>query len=216
MWLFSITIIPLFFILRSQFVFNGAIAPNKSSVFIYVLGIIFGTFYSIVIMLIFSTNPYIPHNYIFLCLYNLVFYIGPPFVILFLLLLVFFKNSFTQKVLLFPDALQGFYSIYLPFTILSYHKVLTFYPLFVEPVLFLFILFMIRVSLSALVYSAKSLIHPALKVLFVFTLLLTIVFPCFIRSMWLFGSSPILILAISFIYVLFSGLGFVIAKNKVW
>lgn len=189
MWIFSIFLLPISFLLQNALQKGSIADAAPSSSFAFILGIIFGTFYSVAAMLLFSINPYIQYNISIIFFQKLIFLTIPPFVLIYVLFLIFSKNSLSDKTLLFTDTLYGFYSVYLPFTILSYNKVYSFYPLFIEPLVFLLMLTAVKISVKLIVKGFSVKIHPVFYVVFALLLILSICFPPLMQTLYILGYS---------------------------
>lgn len=189
MWLFCISLLPICFLLSRILSSNSGAYPHTGSAFSFVLGIVLGAFYCVAAMLIFTVNPYIQYNVLITFAKNILFLTVPPCSILFLLLIVFSKNSFSNKVLLFPSLLYGFYSVYVPFTILSYNKVYSFYPLFAEPIVFLLMITAIKIAISLFIAGSAKKMHPLFYVLNALLVLLSLIFPPLMNTFYVLGFS---------------------------
>lgn len=181
----------------------------------YCTGIVAGSLYSVIAMLLFSTRPYTPYSLFPVLLNSLMFLIIPPLLILSAALFIFSKNSIEVKTRIVPDLISGFYSVYLPFTVLTYNKVLTFFPLFIEPVAVLLMIFSIRVSLTALIRLPRAGVSVLFYAVFSLALLLSLCFPAVLFSLWVLGVNPLIITAV-FILNIASAAGiYFSACNKV-
>ena len=187
MWIFSIFLLPISFLIQNSIKRSSAVNVDKSSSFVFILGLVFGAFYSTAAMLLFSTNPYVQFNLPLVFFQKLIFLTIPPFAVLYLLLFIFSKNPLSDKTLLFTDLLYGFYSIYLPFTILSYNKVYSFYPLFIEPLVFLLMLTAVKISTGLLVKGIIKKIHPVFYAVFSLFLMLSLCFPPLMQTLFVLG-----------------------------
>lgn len=187
MWLFCLFLLPLTFILKNTMSVCLQTNDKKGSGFVFLLGLIIGSFYSIAIMLLFSDNPYIRDSLTHVFIQQMIFITLPPVILIFLIIILLSKNSFSVKAMLFPDMLTGFYSVYLPFIILSYNKVFTFYSLFAFPIIILIMIITIENSIMALINGPSKSMHPVLYVLASVFLLTALCIPSLLQTFWLLG-----------------------------
>lgn len=187
MWLFCVFLLPVYYILRNLINNSSTAVGLKGSVFMYIAGIVLGALYSTASMLIFSVNPYLEYNFGILFIRKLLFLTIPPVAILLLLLLLISKDTLVYKVQLYPDLLTGFYSVYLPFTVLGYHKVLSFYPLFIEPLVFLLMIVSIRSALNGIIAASASYAHPLRYVCFSLIIIISLCLPALMQVVWIMG-----------------------------
>lgn len=111
MWIFSIFLLPISFLIQNSIKRSSVVNVDKSSSFVFILGLVFGAFYSTAAMLLFSINPYVQFNLPLVFFQKLIFLTIPPFAVLYLLLFIFSKNSLSDKTLLFTD----FYTVFILF-----------------------------------------------------------------------------------------------------
>jgi len=208
MWLFSFFLIPILF----SFDFFQPEKENKKSYLRYFIGLLLAIGYSILIMLIYSPREYTPANFWYLSYRNLLLFVL-PLVIVFILYFLVSVKSFFEKLQSAAD-FAGFYTIFIPFYVLSYFATQTF-SLFVFPILFTTSLFLLSYSLSTfieLINTRGSLLS------FIFTaffILIALVLPSFLLALWTLGISTILLSIFVLLYLASAGV-LIFLYKKIW
>ncbi|MDI9386352.1 MAG: hypothetical protein QM387_02055 [Spirochaetota bacterium] len=124
-------------------------------------------------------------------------------------------KSFFEKLQSAADLFAGFYTIFIPFYVLSYFDIQTFFSLIVFPVLFTTSLFLLSYSLSTfieLINTRGSLLS------FIFTaffILIALVLPSFLLALWTLGISTILLSIFVLLYLASAGV-LIFLYKKIW
>ncbi len=210
MWLFSFFLIPILF----SFDFFQPEKENKKSYLRYFIGLLLAIGYSVLIMLIYSPREYTPANFWYLSYRNLLLFVL-PLVIVFILYFLVSVKSFFEKLQSAADFFAGFYTIFIPFYVLTYFAIQTFFSLIVFPVLFTTSLFLLSYSLSTfieLINTRGSLLS------FIFTaffILIALVLPSLLLALWTLGISTILLSIFVLLYLASAGV-LIFLYKKIW
>ncbi|HBG37320.1 MAG TPA: hypothetical protein DDW88_09685, partial [Treponema sp.] len=129
--MFSFILIPVLYFID----FFKIQKENKKSYLRYFIGLLLAIGYSVLIMLIYSPREYTPANFWYLSYRNLLLFVL-PLVIVFILYFLVSVKSFFEKLQSAADFFAGFYTIFIPFYVLTYFAIQTFFSLIVFPVLF--------------------------------------------------------------------------------
>ncbi|HPY53247.1 MAG TPA: hypothetical protein PK505_04560 [Treponemataceae bacterium] len=208
MWLFSFLLIPLLF------GFDFFQTENQKSYLRYFIGLLLAIGYSILIMLIYSPREYTPANFWYLSYRNLLLFVLPLVMVFILYLLVSVKYFF-EKLQSAVDFFAGFYTIFIPFYVLSYFATQTFFSLFVFPILFTASLFLLSYSLSAFIKLINTRGSLLSFILTAFFILIALVLPSLLLALWTLGISTILLSIFVLLYLTSAGV-LIFLYKKIW
>lgn len=193
MWLFSFFLIPILYV----FNFFKTRIMVKSYLH-FGIGLLLGIFYSILTMLLHSPREYVTVKLSAIFISNWILFVLPLVILLGLTLLISAK-PFLQRLLLAVDICAGFYTIFIPFYILTYFNSYTLFSLFFLPVLFALTLFGISYALSSLVSlitMQSDFLHFFVAILFI---IFSLIAASFVYSFWILGFG-FFILALSIVF----------------
>ncbi len=208
MWLFSFLLIPLLF------GFDFFQTENQKSYLRYFIGLLLAIGYSILIMLIYSPREYTPANFWYLSYRNLLLFVLPLVMVFILYLLVSVKYFF-EKLQSAVDFFAGFYTIFIPFYVLSYFATQTFFSLFVFPILFTASLFLLSYSLSAFIKLINTRGRLLSFILVAFFILIALGLPSLLLALWTLGISTILLSIFVLLYLTSAGV-LIFLYKKIW
>jgi len=142
MYLFLLTVIPLYFFLFHEL--EKKRYAVRGSGFNFFCGAVTSTIYCFVGFLAFTTYR-LPEfsfmdNFIYFFLYGTVF----PVSCCVLIYLLFGKNSWSFKMLMFSDVIPAFYAVFLPYRIISTYDIADPFCLFVLPCVIVSCLYILR------------------------------------------------------------------------
>lgn len=210
MWLFSFFLIPILF----SFDFFQPEKENQKSYLRYFIGLLLAIGYSILIMLIYSPREYTPANFWYLSYRNLLLFVL-PLVIVFILYLLVSVKYFFEKLQSAVDFFAGFYTIFIPFYVLSYFATQTFFSLFVFPILFTASLFLLSYSLSAFIKLINTRGSLLSFILTAFFILIALVLPSLLLALWVIGVSALLLAVFVLLYLTSAGV-LIFLYKKIW
>jgi len=208
MWLFSFLLIPLLF------GFDFFQTENQKSYLRYFIGLLLAIGYSILIMLIYSPREYTPANFWYLSYRNLLLFVLPLVMVFILYLLVSVKYFF-EKLQSAVDFFAGFYTIFIPFYVLSYFATQTFFSLFVFPILFTASLFLLSYSLSAFIKLINTRGRLLSFILVAFFILIALGLPSLLLALWVIGVSALLLAVFVLLYLTSAGV-LIFLYKKIW
>src|SRR5690554_251304 len=155
-------------------------------------------------MLIYSPREYTPANFWYLSYRNLLLFVL-PLVIVFILYLLVSVKYFFEKLQSAVDFFAGFYTIFIPFYVLSYFATQTFFSLFVFPILFTASLFLLSYSLSAFIKLINTRGSLLSFILTAFFILIALGLPSLLLALWVIGVSALLLAVFVLLYLTSAG-----------
>lgn len=192
MWIFSLLIIPVLYFID---IFQTNTQKSKSYVR-YGISFLLAIIYSIFIMLVYSPREYIPVKLSYIFLMQLLIFVLPLLILFCLFVFISIKPKF-HTMYSAIDFFTGFYTVFIPFYVLSYFKTYTFFSLFIIPFLFAATLFALSYSLSSLLFAIENRLEIFTIIISSFFLIISLIAACLIYSFWILGFSTfILILSV--------------------
>ncbi|NLM01488.1 MAG: hypothetical protein GX220_08570 [Treponema sp.] len=182
MWIFLLTILPLIFTLHLTSDFFGK-KLTKDSIFIYLSAALVGLTYIIINALSvfpkFEPFAHFGKNFVHFFLFESFL----PLLGCLLIFIIFSKNEIEYCLENLFVFFAGFLTFFLPYNILTNTNTLTFFLLFVKPILFVIMIISLRYVLLNLI-SMFRVSNPLYQVLNFLLLILVISFPAIIESLW--------------------------------
>lgn len=188
-----ILLLPLSFLLLDNL--NNSSEKDAKQVLlkriIFAVGLFIGALYCTVDGMLFSAVRYPVFNLIseYIHLECVEFLL--PFAVCFVPFILLFRDSFATKCRLVGSLLFGFYTIFMPYRILTRFSVLSEFMLFVKPIIILSFLIALGLCFKSLACSIEKK-NTLTIVLSVFLILLSIFLPAFVESFWALNFSVII------------------------
>ncbi len=175
--------------------------PNKhAACYLAFLGLILGALYCTVDWIFFLPVHFSEYNYVKEFLSLLIPETFIPFLLCFVTLFIFFRESSAYKLRTFAYILFGFYAVQLPYFIIQRYDVLSPFLLFLRPVLQLGVCFS-AYSLFSLVKQSSSGKNITMSVIAFSLFLIMYCVPSFIETTWFLGADAQIWAILSIVYI---------------
>ena len=205
MLLFSFLLLPLVLILYCL------LAKEKRNLIIVFIGILSSSILCAIKEFVLFSHRLVPYSFGL----NFVYFFPQTLVVTIIvygLFILLTKDEWDFKIKSFFPLIMSFYSIYLPYTIIGFsNSKYAAYYIFLKPLLYLA---MILICYFYLKKFYKNLLEKKVQLsIFSITIfLVSLIFPAIVESLYVINSSLVIVLILSFLFILFSI--FLVYTNK--
>lgn len=194
---------------------NDVLYPNKhAACYLSLMGLILGALFCTIDWIFFLPVHFAEYNYLKEFMSICTHEVFIPFLLCFIPLMVFFKESLKYKLNTFAYVLFGFYAVQFPYFIIQRYETLSPFLLFIRPVL--------QLGLCISAYTLLSLLRRnpenkkiAISIIAVPAFLIMLFAPTFIETTWFLGADAQIWVTLAIIYIFLSYIAFPILSHSV-
>lgn len=195
MYLFLFLLLPLSFF--ANYFYEVKKSNNSSSLVVFIVGTLFGFVYITCNALFSFAESEIKYDFFYNVFYQFLNELFVPSLFCLLFVFIISKNKIIFSLTnLFPFII-AFFSVFLPFTVLSKNNDVNFFIIFYKPVLFLVLMFYLKFFINYIIdgcgFYFRKIIASVIFIIILFC-------PCFLESAFYMGFSSLWISCLLVLY----------------